>query len=254
MSVARPLLLAAALTLAARATAQTPVTNEGAAHTGIVLTPIGALPQVVRIDDGEDSTFRVEAQLRFSRWKLTDEVATFSNTGASVMLGPSKRFAFGGTVGYRSCPDCETIRFGSFDTDIGVWHQNSVHRGEGYIDIGLQTSVGLGYADSTDLHAFSAGLWLPVSVSIPQSNFGLISVTFSPGVAYGQITDVNSSVIKYARTDGGTRTLLGGSFSYVFPSGLGLHASVHRIAVTGSPTHMGVAATYRFGVPRRRRF
>jgi hypothetical protein len=46
--------------------------------------------------------------------------------------------------------------------------------------------------------------------------------------------------------------MIGGGFSYIFRSALGIHATLHRVMLSNSPTHFGLAASYRFGATQPR--
>lgn len=242
--------LAAVVTLATRSGAQV-LSSEEAAHSGIVLTPIGALPEVDHIDNGDEGK-RVEVQLRYGLWKSPTASVQFQNFGVTGLYRVAHRLALGGTLGYRNCGNCEGLLLASADANVPLWHQTNERRGEGFIDIALKGSLGFGRADTTRIRALSAGAWIPVSVSLPEPNDALITITFSPGVAYGYLTDNSGHVLGYVGSDGGTRGMIGGGFSYIFRSALGIHATLHRVILSNSPTQFGLAASYRFGATKPR--
>jgi len=222
--------------------------REEAAHSGIVLTPIGALPQLTRIDLPADTVSRLQVQARYGLWKASASGSRqFQNMGVTALYRVLRRLSLGGTLGYRACGGCDGLMFGSADVDAGLFHQTNERYGEGFIDVSLQGSAGYGRANSDPISAVSAGAWLPVSVSLPEPNGALVSLSFAPGVAYGYLMDDGGDVLGYVGGDGGGRAMFSASFAYLLDGPLGLHASMHRVMLKNSPTHFGFGVTWRVG-------
>jgi hypothetical protein len=233
----------AALFLPSPAAAQ--LSAEEAAHSGIVLTPIGALPLIFRVARDADSSSRLEGQFRFGRWKFKQSPASFNNVGGTVLVRLTRRLRLGGTVGYRNCTRCDGLLLASVDGEAVLWRQNVV-RGNGYATVALQGSAGIGTPDTTKLTARSVSAALPVGVSLPQSDGSMVTLFVAPGLAYGHLKDDAGTTLGYVGSDGAARGMIAAGIGYTIPLGIGVHTTVHRIAIKDSPTHIGVGVSYRF--------
>jgi hypothetical protein len=225
------------------------LSSEEAAHSGIVLTPIGALPRVSRADLQPDSAARLQLQARYGSWKSVtgSGSAQFQNVGATAMYQLRRRLSLGGTFGYRSCGGCDGLYLAGLDAEASVFHQTNERRGEGFVDVALQGSAGYGRARTAPIRATSLGLWLPVSVSLPESNGSLVTLALAPGVAYGYLTDNGGDVLGYVGSDGGVRAMFSAGAAYRFAGPLALHVVFSRIMLDKSPTHFGLAVSWRAG-------
>lgn len=226
-----------------------------AAFSAIMMTPIGGLPQVTRIDLPADSMSRAQLRLRYGAWQTVASDSVFSthiaNFGATGLFRLTRRVSVGGTVGVRRCDACEQTTIASADVETALFHQTNERNGEGFFDLALQGSVG--YATTTNVSAVSVGGWLPMSVSLPEPNSTLLTIAFAPGVAYGRLSDDSSSVLGAVGSAGGPRVMAAASISYLFDGPLGVHANLQRVMLNNSPTHFGIAASWRFGAPRQAR-
>jgi len=239
----------AAVVLASPISAQ--LTTEEAAFRSIALTPIGGLPEVNRVGRALDSASRLEVQLRYGRWKLAEGELGFQNLGATALVRIVNRLKLGGTIGRRSCDNCDGVVFGSADAFVPLFRQRTVE-GQGYLTVELHGSAGFARYDTTALKARAIGALLPVSVSLPEKDDALVTIFVAPGLAYGTLTDDEGIVLGQVGTAGQTRGVISAGIGYVLPVGFGMHAAVHRILVKDSPTHVGVAASWRFGAQRSR--
>jgi hypothetical protein len=235
--------LASILSFAAPLAAQlsTASASDLAAFTAIILTPAGALPQLVRVRRTMDSTSRGEAAVRYGRYNFRNQSGAFSNIGGTAMLHFAGRVQLGGTVGYRSCPGCEGLKMGSVDLGLSLFRREASGEIGGDTDIGMQVSAGMGKAAGTsDVSARSLTVSVPLAVSLPQAENSLLTLFLAPSLAYGSLKENGT-------TDGGSRFIVGAGLGYAFAFGLGVHASAHRIIIEDSPTQYGFALSWVFG-------
>jgi len=217
--------------------------NQRYAFTAIILTPAGALPQLVRVRRTMDGASRGEAALRYGRYQLRNQSGVFSNIGGTGMLHFAKRVQVGGTLGYRSCAGCqvgEGLVMGSVDVGLSLLQKPASGDVGGDTDIGLQISAGVGQADTTKLTARSLIVSAPIAISLPQAENSLLTIFLAPSLGYGSLS-------YNGITDGGSRFMVGAGLGYAFAFGLGVHASAHRVIIDDSPTQYGFAMSWRFG-------
>jgi hypothetical protein len=231
-----------ALAAATSVTAQTttgPSPSQRAAYAAIIFTPAGAMPAVVRIRRASDSASRGDVSLRYGRYSIPNSPGTRNNVGVNGMFNLSRRLQAGATVGYRSCT-CESSSMGSLDLAASLWRKEASGDIGGDSDVGLLVSAGMGKADSTDFTAYSLSLGLPIAISLPQPENSLLTLFFSPSLAYG-VRKLNGV------TEGAPLFIFAAGVGYTFQFGLGVHAAVHRIGIEDSPTQIGFAMSWRFG-------
>jgi hypothetical protein len=211
---------------------------------GLTYTPAGALPAVILVKDVRDSAGLGWAALRYGRYKFRDDPLVFVNYGVSGQLRVWRSVSLGGTYGYRSCNGCGGISMFSVDASGVLYHRDSQQRGEGDIEVGFQATGGYGKASAVDLSAMSVAGFMPLTVTLPQTYDALLTLTVLPGLAYGSLTDNTGQVFTSPTTAGSTRFILGAGVGYLFPAGLGLHATVHRVAVNESTTQAGLVVSW----------
>ena len=215
-----------------------PTAAEKAAFGAVLLTPVGALPAIVRVRPAFDSAARGDLSLRYGRYTIASNEFLRNDIGLGGMLNLSRRLQAGGTIGYRSC-ECGSSTMGSVDIGASVWRKEAAGDIGGDTDIGLQMSAGLGKADTLDVTAWSLAVALPVAISLPQPENSLLTLFFSPALVYG-IRRLNGV------TEGAPLLMFGAGVGYTFQFGLGVHATVHRIVIEDSPTQLGFAISCRF--------
>jgi hypothetical protein len=228
-----------ALASATSATAQTvgPTPSQQAALGALLLTPAGAMPTVIRIRRASDSTSRGDVSIRYSRYDISPFVR--NNIGVNGMLNLSRRLQAGGTVAYRSC-GCKSSSMASVDLGASLFRKEASGDIGGDTDIGLLVSAGMGKADTLDIAAWSLAVGLPLAISLPQAGNSLLTLFFSPSIAYG------SRKLSGA-TDAARLFIVAAGVGYTFDFGLGVHAEVHHILIEDSPTQIGFAMSWRFG-------
>lgn len=211
-----------------------------AAFNAIILTPVGALPQVVLARRTLDSTARLAAALRYGQYSFNNGPGSFSNVGLSGMLRLSSRMLATATVGQRSCGTCEGLKMGGLDLEVSLFHKSAGGDIGGDTDIGLRVSSGIGQANTSDVTATAIGVGIPVAVSLLQPEKSVLTMHLAPSLAYG--TMKNNGV-----SDGGVRLVISAGIAYVFGFGLGVHLSGHRVTIEESPTQFGASLSWRFG-------
>jgi hypothetical protein len=206
----------------------------------ILLTPAAALPQSV--PSWDSSAAHPGFALRFGRYSFTS--ATYSNLAASAWVALASRLHVGGTFGQRTCEGCTGSFMGSVDVDAGLYHGRAKRRGDADTDLGLQLSAGLGKAKEGDFRARSVFAALPLGFTLPQANGTKLSLFVSPGVTYGRMD--SAGVTKGALSS----VIIGAGAALKFPGGLGAHLAAHRIITGDSPTQLGFALSWTFGLRR----
>lgn len=221
--------------------------SKDAAHSAIILTPHGALPAVLRVRRDGDSLARVDADVRYGRYRFNSRSALFHNVGVSARYLWHQRLSVGATLGMRSCDGCDGTTMGSVDVATVLWRKAGQDHGDSDTDLLLRVSGGLGKADTSGISAMTLAASLPIAVSLPQTEEGLLTLFFAPGVAYGFLDDETGRVLGYADGDGATLLTASAGVGFAFRPGLGVHASVYRVIIDDSPTQFGVALSWRFG-------
>lgn len=233
---------AAAVLLSSAGTLHAQVTSSPSAQAGfiaIVVTPVGALPEVVVAQRTLDSSSRAAVAVRFGRYNFKNG-PTFNNLGLSGMLRFGRRVSASATVGQRTCDVCEGLKMAAVDLSALLYHKEASGDIGGDTDIGLRISGGYGKADSSDISARSFAVGLPFAISLPQPENSFLTMFVTPAMAYGSLTTNGVA-------DGAPRFMFSAGLGYTFAFGLGVHASAHRIAIEESPTQFGLAMSWRFG-------
>ena len=237
------LLLTATLALVASAStirAQVAETSDQIAMEALLLTPVGALPHLVRSQRLVDSASFGEVAGRFARYSQGNPSLSFNNLGVTGTLFVRHRVELGATYGYRSCKGCEGLDMGGLDVATSVFHKPATGDIGGDTDIRLRVSAGYGKARSSDVSATSLAVGVPIAITLPQAENSLFTLFVEPALAYGTRTINNVS-------DGGSIYLIAAGANFTFDFGLGLHGEVHRVLMEGSPTQIGVAASWLLG-------
>ena len=211
-----------------------------AAFNAIVLTPAGALPQIVRAQRMIDSGARGGVALRFGRYKFATSPDVFSIVGGTGFVNLMRRFQLGATIGHRSCGTCEGLTMGSVDLSTTLFHKAASEDIGGDTDVGFLVSAGMGKADSSNVSARSLTLSVPLAVSLEQVENSMLTLFLAPAAAYGSFD--NNGV-----TLGSWRPMIGAGLGYTFGFGLGVHAAAHKVVIDDSPTHFGLAMSWQFG-------
>jgi hypothetical protein len=228
-----------ALTSTTSLLAQTvgPSPSQQAARAALLLTPAGAMPTVVRTRRASDSASRGDVSVRYGRYDISPFVR--NNFGLNGMLNVSRRLQAGGTVAYRSC-GCKSSSMASVDLGASLWRKPGSGDFDDETDVGLLVSAGMGKADTLDVTAWSLAFGLPLAISLPQAEHSLLTVFFSPALAYG-VRKLSGG------TEGAPLFIFAAGVGYTFDFGLGVHAAVHHILIEDSPTQIGFAMSWRFG-------
>jgi len=231
--------------------------NDLGSFRALVRTPAGALPSPVIVQMSQDSARRFAMDLRYGRFTLRNQDFFINNLGVAARVRVIRSLNVGAIVARRTCSVCDGLTMVGVEASATLLHHKAVQLGAGDSDLGLQFSAGIGNPDTLAFITQSVGISLPVTVTLPQSNNGLLVLSVLPGVAYGRLKDDGGVV--FATTDslgaavpgpigtfGATRLIIGASLAYLFPAGLGLHVTVHRIAIEESTTQAGAVVSWRF--------
>lgn len=235
---------AAALPAAAAAQGRA---NELGGFYALSYTPVGALPTVILMKDARDSTPRGSVAIRYGVSKLRDDTLRISNYGASAKMRVWRSVSLGATYGYRTCTaGCSGLSMGSIDVSGILLRFDAEHPEEADTEIAYQLSAAYGKAAKADLSAKSFAASLPMTVSLAQAYDGLLMLSFVPTVGYGSLSDNAATVFPTSGTYASSKLMIGAGIGYLFPMGLGFHATVHRVAIAESSAQSGLIATWRF--------
>src|SRR5438034_3983611 len=83
--------------------------SELAGFNGLILTPAGALPQIVRAQRTMDTTTLGEVAVRYGRYNFRDPSLAFDNIGVTAQAHLLRRIQVGGTFGHRTCSGCQGV-------------------------------------------------------------------------------------------------------------------------------------------------
>jgi len=232
--------------------------NELSAFYALIYTPQGALPSAVRAQTLRDSASRFSADVRYGRYKYRDEQVAFNNIGLGAHMRVFHSVRVGGIVARRTCSmTCDALSMAGLEATSTLLHRGATEPGAGDSEIGLVLNAGTGKPSKAAFSVTSIGVSVPLTVTLPQSNEGLLALSVRPGVAYGRLKDDGGVIFATldslgaimpgpTGTFGATRFIIGASIAYLFPSGIGIHGTVHRIAIEESTTQAGAVMSWRF--------
>jgi len=246
-----------ALLVSATAGAQSRI-NDLSAFYALIYTPQGALPSPVTVQMPRDSASRFGADVRFGRYKYRDEQVAFNNAGLGAQMRVFHSVRVGGVVARRTCSvTCDALTMAGLEATSTLLHRRASEPGAGDSELGLVLNAGTGKPSKAAFSVKSIGMSVPLTVTLPQSNEGLLALSVVPGVAYGRLKDdggvifatrdsLNAVIPGPTGTYGTTRFIIGASIAYLFPFGIGIHGTVHRIAIEESTTQAGAVVSWRF--------
>jgi hypothetical protein len=213
----------------------------------MLFTPVGALPTVILVKNARDSTPRGWIALQLEQYKDRDNPQRFTNYGVTGQLKAWRGVAIGGSYGYHTCNSgCAGEKMGSVDASGVIAKRSGKLPDDADTEIGWQVTAGYGKFSDQDISVSSLTLLLPMTVMLPQPYEGKLTLSLMPGMGYGRLWDPTGLVVGTVGTYSSTRAIIGAGIGYLFPMGLGLHATVHRIAVQESATESGLIVSWRF--------
>lgn len=253
----RKLLACLALAVATPLGAQSRFEDLGAFY-ALIYTPVGALPSIAKVRTPQDSGSHGFVDVRYGRYKFRNANRGFNNIGITGQWKVLRSVRLGGTWAHRSCgAGCSGLTMWSMDAGATLLHHKAREYGAGDTELGVELSAGFGSPSDEDFSTQSFSLVMPMTVTLPQANDAVLALSLLPGAGYGRLTDDAGIIFSTQDTSGAivpgptgdfgtTRLLIGASIGYLFPVGLGVYASVHRIAIEESTTQSGVVVSWRF--------
>jgi len=231
-------------------------TDELAGFYALLFTPSGALPAAVRVQPREGER-RLSVDVRYCRYMFRDDTVAYDNVGLGARVRVFRSISVGGVVAHRTCNACDGLSMVGAELSATLLRRRATEPEGGDSELGLLLSAGTGTPSKLAFSTQSIGALLPISVTLPQDNGGLLALSLLPGVGYGRLKDDGGVLFPSVSpsgtltpgptgTFGSVRFTIGASVAYFAPMGLGFHASVHRIAVAEAPTQVGVTASWRF--------
>ena len=219
-----------------------------AAWDGMVLTPIGALAPVAR-DPGATAPGVYDASLRYGRWRYDADDVVHDNIGLTVR----RSFGFARTqlsltfgYGLVECPTCSGWQFGGVDLRSSVWNHSFGAADQRPISAGAALQVSLGGAryrgtDASTATSFAVGL--PIEIALPVWKASQFRASIIPGYGYGRIASADF-------VESGFLPTIGGAVAWNVASFVTVDVGVQRIIISGGPTQIGAAVSWKLWSPR----
>ena len=223
----------------------------------VLFTPSGALPAAVRVQPPREGERRLSADFRYCRYQFRDDNVAYDNFGLGARVRVFRSISVGGVVAHRTCGTCDGLSMVGAELSTTLLRRRATEPEGGDSELGLLLNAGAGTPSKLAFSTQSVGALLPVSVTLPQENGALLALSLLPGVGYGRLKDDGGVLFPGVDslgaltpgpkgTFGSVRFTIGASVAFFAAVGLGLHASVHRIAIAEAPTQVGVTASWRF--------
>lgn len=214
----------------------------------LMLSPAGALTPVAH-DPGEVAPGSHELSLRYGRWRYDADDAVHDNIG----LTWTYHFGFRRTIlaitaayGLVECPTCSGWMMAGVDLQSAAWSHDFVRASGRPVSVGVELRGSLGvarYRGAGAPSALSSSLVIPVAVSLPVLRASRITLSFNPGLGFGEISGESSS-------EGTVLPLLGAAMGWSVTSRLSINLGLQRVVLQGGPTQLGTAVTWTFGSHR----
>ncbi len=218
--------------------------DAASAFYALVLTPVGALPPLVRTGMLQQGPAGGEFQLRYGQYKYDGSDMSMQNfgLGGEFQTGIGRT---GVTLGLQTCQGCAgtpmlgldyttPIVQGTSDAGADTVSPSAMH-------IAFSASGGISRPLDSDQAAtlMSAAVGLPTSLSARVGGSAQLVPFFTPAFGMGLIASGGT-------TARGVHLMLGGGVGIArIGSGFGATLSFQKILVEGSPTQWGLGLTWR---------
>ena len=213
-----------ALLAAAPVSAQT---GTDGAWSGMMLTPVGALP-ALELPSGGTVDRRTQFAVRLASWK--DEGATDRNTtyGLTMFSAMGEKARFGTTVAYLqpSGDDDATLMIGG-DLGMPVWV--SAQTDPTAVSIDVKGSVGYGhFLGDASVNTWSVVGQVPIKIRHELANRSMLSGFVGLGFGFAGMS-------VEGLTDNGTRPMISAGGAWTSAGGIGIHLGGQQVILDSDP-------------------
>jgi hypothetical protein len=232
------------LTLAAagsRAAAQTP--NEIGAWDGLVLSPVGALPPMARAPVTAGATTD-EIAIRYGRWRYDPDDAVHDDIGLTWTrrLGFARsRLSLTGAYSLVECPTCSAWASGAFEIESTLWEYGDAPESPRPFRSAVSVRMSAGgahYLGPDPSTTGSSAIVLPITLGVALGRLSTLRASIEPGFGYGHVTGADFA-------SGGFLPMIGGAASLMAGPRVALNFGVQRVMLTGAPTVVGAALSWK---------
>jgi hypothetical protein len=214
-----------------------------AAFFALLLTPIGALPPLVRAPMLQGGPVGGAFHARYGHYEIFGSEVAIHNIGVGGDF-PAGTGRMGATLAFQMCDGCDgTLMFGLDYTApllqraIGA---DPAVPGASTVSVALSPSVGVARPLDSDADAtfMSAAVGLPVSLAAPVGRSAQLVPFVTPGFGFGLISSAGE-------TESGVRFMLGGGLGIArIGPGIGVTLGFQKIFIEDGPTQWGVGLTW----------
>ena len=212
-----------------------------AAWDGLTFSPVGALAPLARAP-GELPADGIDFSIRYGRWRYDPDDAVhdaFALTWARGFAFLKTRLEITGGYGLVECPTCSGSVLGGIDLESQLWEHGAVD-GDA-VRTGMSVRLSLGGASNLAAERSTAGstaIAVPLDVALPLWRGTLVSIAVLPGFGYGHIANADFG-------NGGLLPMIGAAVSLRAGPRVGMHVGMQRVVISGGPTLIGAALSWR---------
>jgi hypothetical protein len=245
----RSILLACALVITASAAQAQSSDKDFAAWFGMMVTPVGAFPQMETAPGGRTDG-AAQLALRLSSWKFEGSTQRQNNYGVSYLAPSSSKLRYGLTVGWMQASgggsSDGTLMLGG-DLASALWQSAANPNSATTFSLDWKASLGYGrFTGSGGGNAWSIVGQLPFKWMYQMANKSDLSAFASAGFGFAGVSDDFND-------DSGTRPMLSFGGAWTSAGGVGVHLGTQKILLDfgsggGSPPwNTGLAVSFPVG-------
>ena len=210
---------------------------------GAMVTPFGALAPSAAAPSGMTPGANAWS-LRYGRWRVDAADAVHDNGGLTwthAFAFAQTQLSLTGGYGLIECPTCSGWLMGGIDVQSALWKRTvSDSSGGGPIAaaIGARVSVGGGrYRGREPVNAQSAGVTLPIEISLQVHRVSALRASIAPGLVFGRIASAESA-------ESGVLPVVGGAVAWAIGPAFDVSVGMQRVILAGGTTQLGAALTW----------
>ncbi len=219
-------------------------TNQLGAWDGLMLSPIGAVAPVAR-GPGSLAPGANEISLRYGRWSYDSDDAihdTFGITWTRGIRFAHAEISITGAYALVECPTCSAWASGEVSAQSTLLGRTIANADYTSVQTGLAVKLSLGGAKYLGAEASTAGsatVTVPLDITFPLWRSSHLSAMLVPGLGFGHVTGTDFGA-------GGFLPMTGAAFSWTVAR-VSLNVGAQRVFLSGAPTQVGAAISFRLG-------
>jgi hypothetical protein len=212
---------------------------------GLMLSPAGALAPVAR-DPTDWASGVNEFSVRYGRWRYDADDAVHDNFGLTWThsLGFARaQVAITGAYELVECPTCFGWQLAGIDLQSTLWTHDFPRASGRPVSAGVRLRVSLGgarYLGSEATTTTSAAVAVPIDIALPFAKTSSLCASIVPGFGFGRIAGPDE-------VESGLLPMIGGAVAWTITSRFGVDLGVQRIFISGGPTEIGAAFSWKLG-------